>query len=120
MAGLTPTQRTLRHLREEGRVCAIVEKWNSHARIRQDLFGIIDIIALDPERGVLGIQSTGSAFSEHLDKLTRDKAQQTLDWLNTPGTELWLYGWRKVKRVRGGKAMVWSPRILQITPDMVK
>lgn len=101
-------------------ICAIVEKWNSHVRIRQDLFGIIDIIALDPEHGVVGVQSTGQAFNEHLNKLTGEKAQETLDWLNTPGTKLYLYGWRKVSKQRGSKVKVWAPRILEITPEMVK
>jgi hypothetical protein len=30
MKSLSPTQRTLRALRERGLVCAIVEKWNPH------------------------------------------------------------------------------------------
>ena len=108
---MTPTQRTLRELKHRGFVCGIVEKWNSFAKIRQDLFGIIDIIALDPTRGVVGVQSTGSAFAAHDRKLTEEKAQASLDWLQTPGTVLELWGWRKVKRKRGGKAMIWQPRI---------
>lgn len=118
MAGLTPTQRTLRALREQGRVCAIVEKWNQHAGpfgIRQDLFGIIDVLALDPQRGVVGIQSTGQDFAAHLRKLTIERAQETTDWLGTPGTTLELWGWRKVKLHRGGKAERWAPRVRQIT-----
>jgi len=108
---MTPTQRTLRELKNRGFVCGIVEKWNSFAKIRQDLFGIIDIIALDPTRGVVGVQSTGSAFAAHDKKLLDEKAQASLDWLQTPGTVLELWGWRKVKRKRGGKAMIWQPRI---------
>ena len=42
-----PTQRTLARLRQEGALeVAIVEHWNPHARIRQDLFGFIDILAI--------------------------------------------------------------------------
>lgn len=108
---MTPTQRTLRALRDKGMVCAIVERWNPHAGIRQDLFGIIDILALDPERGVIGIQSTGSAFSQHADKLLNERAQECADWLSTPGTSLELWGWRKIKLKRGGTAMRWNPRI---------
>jgi hypothetical protein len=36
---VTPTQRSLAYLRAEGWQVAIVERWNPHARIRQDLFG---------------------------------------------------------------------------------
>ena len=112
---MTPTQRTIRELKNRGQVCAIVEKWNAYAGIRQDMFGIIDIIALDPVRGVIGVQSTGQAFSEHYKKLTQEKAQQTMDWLNTPGTVLELWGWRKIKAKKGGKAEIWAPRLAVIT-----
>lgn len=116
---LSPTQRTLRALRQEGCRCAIVEKWNPHAGprgIRQDLWGIIDILALDPARGVVGIQAcAGSGYSQHYRKLTEERAQETLDWLETPGTALYIWAWRRVKAKRGGRALVWSPRIVEIT-----
>ncbi len=123
MGRMSPTQRTIRELRNNGRKCAIVEKWNPHVGphgIRQDLFGIIDVIALDPERGVVGIQCCGSGFSQHYRKLTEEMAQETLDWLSTPGTSLELWGWRKVKLKRGGKAMVWRPRIVEIKIEDLK
>jgi hypothetical protein len=109
--GMSPTQRTIRALKEQGRVCGIVEKWNSFAGIRQDLFGIIDIIALDPERGVVGIQTTGTGFSGHHKKLTVDKVQECVNWLSTPGACLELWGWRRILAKRGGKAKIWAPRI---------
>ncbi len=110
----SPTQRTIRELRNRGQVCAIVEKFNAHAEphgVRQDLFGIIDVIALDPQRGVVGVQSCGSDFAAHMRKMTQDKAQECIDWLSTPGTALELWGWRKIKMKRGGKAMRWQPRV---------
>lgn len=112
--GLTPTQRTLRALRDQGRKCAIVEKFNHRVGpygIRQDLFGIIDVIALDPVRGVVGVQSTGSAFAEHDRKLKTERVQECVDWLQTPGTALELWGWRKVLARRGGKQKIWAPRV---------
>jgi len=116
---MRPTQRTIRELKNNGRVCATVEKWNPHVGphgIRQDLFGIIDVLALDPEKGVVGIQCcAGSGFSNHLKKITEERAQETQDWLETPGTSLELWAWRKVKKVRGGRAVVWRPRIKEIT-----
>jgi len=118
MSGLTPTQRTIRELRSQGRVCAIVERWNQFAGphgVRQDLFGILDIIALDPERGVVGIQSCGESFAAHERKILIERAQETIDWLSTPGTVLELWGWRKVKLKRGGKAERWMPRVRTFT-----
>ena len=41
----SPTQQTLKYLRDRGWLCRIVEKWNPHARKRVDLWGA-DIIAI--------------------------------------------------------------------------
>lgn len=120
---MTPIQRTIRELKNRGLVCAIVEKWNRFAPrpgggagIRQDLFGIIDVLALDPSRGVVGVQvTTGNCFPDHYRKITEERVQETLQWLETPGTVLELWAWRKIKTKRGGKAQVWSPRIAEIT-----
>ncbi len=114
----SPTQRTIRELKNQGRRCAIVEKFNAFVGphgVRQDLFGIIDVIALDPERGVVGVQSCGQAFAAHERKFLEERAQECVDWLSTPGTVLELWGWRKVKLARGGKAMRWQPRIREFT-----
>ena len=108
----------MRELRNQGRRCAIVEKWNMHVGphgVRQDLFGIIDVIALDPQRGVVGVQSCGMNFAEHERKFFEERAEECIDWLSTPGTALELWGWRKVKLKRGGKAMRWQPRIREFT-----
>ena len=94
------TQRTLAELRKLGMTCGMVERFNSHAGkfgIRQDLFGFIDIIALDHSRGVVGVQSCGTSFSEHKKKLLTEREKEVKDWLSTPGTHLELWGWRKVK-----------------------
>lgn len=123
MAGLTPTQRTLAYYREQGMTIGMVERWipnkgHPGGGFRQDLFNIIDAIALLPGQ-VIGIQSTGSDFSGHLKKLTEEKAPETRLWLES-GAVLLLIGWRKVKAKRGGKLMVWQPRIQEITIDMLQ
>ena len=104
---IPPTQRTLKALRDKGLICGVVERFNPYAGqfgIRQDLFGIIDIIALDHSKGVIGVQSCGTAFSDHHRKLTEEKAQECIDWLKTPGASLELWGWRKVKmKLKSGK-----------------
>jgi len=110
MAGKSPTSRTLEFLRDEGYECGIVERFNPYAGkfgVRQDLFGIIDIIAIK-EDSMLGVQSCGQAFSEHDKKILA--SENTELWLKS-GAKLMLIGWRKVKKKRGGKQMVWKPRI---------
>lgn len=116
----SPTQRTIRELRNQGRRCAIVERWNQYAGphgIRQDLFGIIDVLALDPERGVVGVQCCGSSYAAHYRKMTEERAEDSLEWLETPGTALELWAWRKIKLSRGGKAMRWRPRVYVFSKD---
>lgn len=55
----SPTQRTLAYLRGAGYpLVQGVERWNPHARIRQDLFGIIDVVAVGSD--VVGVQATGA------------------------------------------------------------
>ena len=117
----TPTQRTMQSLRANGNICAVVEKFNPYVGehgIRQDLFGIIDIIIADPERGIGGVQAcAGSGYRAHIEKLTIEKAQESYDWLICPGAWLQIWSWRKLKLHRGGKAMRWSPKIADILLD---
>lgn len=112
MAGLTPTQRTLKAMREQGRLCGIVEKFNHYAGkfgVRQDLFGFIDILAIDPVEGIIAIQSCGHDFSGHVNKMLIERNENLYEWLKHAKVELW--GWRKVKLSRGSGAVRWQPRI---------
>ena len=130
---MTPTQRTLKALRDAGLICGIVERFNRFGGphgVRQDLFGIIDIIALNHGLrssnstklfggGVVGIQSCGTAFSEHFKKITVEKAQEARDWLLTPGTSLELWGWRKVRKSKTDRRMVYRPRVQKFTTNVL-
>ena len=90
---MSPTQRTLKWLRDAGYLCEVVERWNPHAKIRQDLFGAIDIVASSPECPILGVQCTSdSNFAARLKKLRdSDKVQQ----LVKNGWDIFVVGWKK-------------------------
>lgn len=104
----SPTERTLAYLKKQGFVSGIVERRNPWIKYKtHDLFGIIDIVSLTPA-GVLGVQSTGTDFAGHLNKLTVTHADRSAQWLLTPGTGLLLIGWRKVKGDTG--VMHYEPR----------
>lgn len=113
---LSATQRTLKAMREQGRIVDICEKWVRNpvapgGGFRKDLFGFLDLIILDPAYGIVGVQSCGQSFSAHIHKMTDSECTgNVIEWLKCGGhIELW--GWRKVKLKRGGKAMRWKPRI---------
>jgi len=118
MAGISPTQRTLKAMREQGRLCGIVERFNRNVGafgIRQDLFGFIDIICIDPTAGIVAVQSCGQAYSEHVKKLMEERNEAVYEWLKHAPCELW--SWRKVKLNRNGAAMRWKPRIADVVLD---
>ena len=115
MAGFSPTQRTLKAMREQGRICGIVERFQQYGGsfgVRQDLFGFIDIIVIDPVQGIVAVQSCGMDFAGHVKKLTEERNEACYEWLKFSPCELW--SWRKVKLKRGGKAMRWRPRIADL------
>lgn len=72
--------------------CEVVERWNAFARIRQDLFGIIDIVALD-EQQTLGVQTTSwTNVSARVKKITDSPH---LPALLRAGWVLEVHGWKK-------------------------
>jgi hypothetical protein len=91
---MSPTQLTMRNLRERGFVPAIVERWNPHARIRQDLYGIIDVIGVrDGE--TIGVQST--SFTNRLARVRKCVDSEHIGVLRDANWTLEVHGWRKIK-----------------------
>ena len=108
----SPTEKTLAHLREKGYYLWCVERYIKQAGRfgkKIDLFHIIDYIAIKKGE-VVGVQSTGTDFLGHDKKLMGEQRDNTVAWLES-GAKLVLYGWRKVKEKRGGKRMIYKPRI---------
>jgi len=92
------TQRTLTYLKDKGYRCGNVEFWNPHTRQRYDLFGFLDIIALDAENGrTIGVQSFGADFQPHWRKITEEKRTDAILWLMS-GNQLMLIGWTKMSQ----------------------
>lgn len=90
----SPAKRSLKLLRETGHQAQVVERWNQFAKVRQDLFGWIDIVAVDPKTsGILGVQTTTTAHqAERLQKAKGNGA--LVAWL-LAGGRLSIHGWRK-------------------------
>ena len=73
---------------------AIVERWNPWAKIRQDLFGIIDLLGVNSD-GTWAVQvTTLGHMKDHRDKM---QASPMLEKLKKAGWVVELHGWRKLK-----------------------
>jgi len=115
----SPTKRTLAECRKRGWTAQVVERWNQHARVRVDLFGVIDLVAIVPPinplvppvagdpSGILGIQAcAGASHAARRDKiLAEPRARQ---WV-VAGGRLELWSWSK--RGERGKRKLWTLRI---------
>lgn len=109
----SPTQRSLKMLRDDGWTAEVVEKWNPHVRQRKDLFGFADVIAMKPGEVPRLIQVTsGSNTAARIAKIREEPMAATA---LQSGFAIEVHGWRKLKVKRGGKAERWTPKIEQIT-----
>jgi len=99
MAKTSPTQRTLKRMRDSGDyvLVQIVEKWNAFARIRQDLWNF-DILGISKTGETHAIQVTSySNMNARIKKITDAEATPHLrdaDWV------LLVEGWKKEKNGR--------------------
>lgn len=89
----SPTQRTLKHLRDAGYpLVQVVERWNPYAGVRQDLFGIVDVLAVGSD--IVGVQATSASnVSKRVAKITGSPA---LPILRKAGIRVVVHGWCKV------------------------
>lgn len=93
----SPTQRSKAKLEADGYLVAVVERWNPHARIRQDLFGIIDLLAIK-DGETIGVQTTsGDNVSKRVAKIA-DCSH--VGALRRAGWRLVVHGWRKAANGR--------------------
>ena len=95
-ASLSPTQRSLAYLREQGYLVAIVEHWNPHARIRQDLWGWCDLLAVRKNE-VLAVQVTASGVAARIKKI---EESDTIGMVRDAGIRVEVHGWRKNSKGR--------------------
>ena len=106
---MSPTQRALKHLREMGYQAQVVEKWNAFAKIRIDLFGCIDIVAVRPGVPVLGVQCTSHSNISSRFQKSLNLGQM---WLSTGHTQLEVWAFRKLK---GHKELQLDRRVIPLT-----
>jgi len=113
---MTPTSRTLKLLRDEGKVAEVSERWNSFTRQRKDLFGFIDIVALDIKTSTTwGIQCTSTGnMKARINKICVECKSNAEAWLGA-GNKIEVIGWSK--KGKKGKRKLWQVTRKTITID---
>lgn len=111
-ASTSPTKRTLAECRKRGWVAQVVERWNPHAKVRVDLFGVIDLLVMGGGR-ILAIQAcAGASHAARRDKvLAEPRARQ---WVELGGAlELWSWSMRGDR----GARKLWTLRVEAFTAE---
>lgn len=94
---MTPTARSLAHLRKLGYLAAVVEKRIPRVFIMKDLFGFIDIVALS-DGITLAVQTTsGSNVAARIAKI---RASADFPRVLAAGWRIVVHGWRKAANGR--------------------
>lgn len=89
----SPTQRSKKLLEDQGYLVAIVEKWNVHAKVRQDLFGFVDLLAIR-ENETVGVQTT--SYSNLSARVKKIAEHENVGAVRKAGWRILVHGWRKV------------------------
>ena len=93
---MTPTQRSLKALRDLGYLVEVVEKWNSFTRTRKDLWGWADLLAI--KRGeVLAVQVTSTGVANRVKKVADS---ETIGRVREAGVRIEVHGWAKNSKGR--------------------
>lgn len=89
---MTPTQRSLEYLRDMGYHVTVVERWNPFAKIRQDLWGFVDLLCLRDSE-VKGVQVT--SYSNLSARIKKISEHENVGIVRKAGIVLEVHGWRK-------------------------
>ena len=89
---VSPTQRSLKHLREAGYHVEIVEHYNFFTKRRHDLFGFADLLAIRDDEILLVQVTSGSNVSARVRKIAES---EHIDKVRKAGFTVCVHGWRK-------------------------
>lgn len=102
----SPTQRSLKLLRDSDWDIEVVEKWIPGANIRRDLFGIIDLLGVKGMQ-TLGVQTT--SYSNLSARLKKMGDSPMIGKLREAGWLLEAHGWKK------NKAGKWEVKVVDVS-----
>lgn len=122
-------QRSKKYLENLGWHVAIVERWNQWAHIRQDLYGLHDLVAVRHDsNGVWGINATedNGGVQAHITKYLngwddpkrgRQPPNHTLPVWLAAGNRFSIMGWGKRNQDGRGSRKVWTMRLIEMYLD---
>lgn len=111
----SPTQRSKALMASEGYLVGVVEHWNPFARIRQDLYGCIDLLGVGAG-GTLAIQTTSA--SNVAARVRKIRESPALPAMLAAGWRVEVHGWGK-HVPPGRKRAEWRVRRVAITGGAV-
>lgn len=94
----SPTERSLKLLRNDGYLVEVVERWIPKVKIRKDLWGF-DICGIDKSTGRMVLVQTTSA-SNAAARRTKLEGMQEWDILSWSAADLYVHGWRQRENKR--------------------
>jgi len=94
LAKMTPTQLSLKLLREQGYTVDITEHWNPFSRTRRDLFNFCDIMALRDKEIVFVQTTTATNALARCKKIANSEA---IGAVRKAGITVLVHGWFKNK-----------------------
>lgn len=87
-----PTTRSRNRLKDLGYTVETVEKWNAHAKVYNDLYGFIDILAIR-EGETLAVQTTSA--SNVSSRVRKIEEHENLPVVLAAGWKVVVHGWAK-------------------------
>ena len=91
----SPTQLSLKKMRDAGYTPFIVEYWHHFSKQRRDLFGFVDILCLK-DGEVVGVQATSDDHVSH--RVNKIAEHGNVDAVRKAGIGIVVHGWKKVGR----------------------
>jgi hypothetical protein len=88
----SPTQLSLKKLREDGWLAEVVERWIPGANIRKDLWGWVDIVALK-DGETLAVQTT--SYSNMSARAKKIAESETVAEVRKANWSIQVHGWHK-------------------------
>lgn len=109
--GPSPTQRTLNYYRDLGYDIGVVERHNHFSGQKNDLFGFVDLVALDDDHTHLIQATSTSNMSARKKKILENEVARRR--ISNPSVRVFVIGWKKYAKPENRR--FWRETVWEIT-----